>query len=473
MNTKDTMPRDCQMSARHDTYAVINPANEEIITHCPECSPERLDEVVEDASQAFLAWRKDEALRRQLLVRCAEVIRANAASIAKILTAEQGKPYKDALGEVHFSAWWMKNTATLSIPTDVLQDDEEGYIEIRRVPLGVVAGIEPWNFPIAVATWTIAPALLVGDTVIVKPSPYTPLSTLRLGELLKDILPHGVLTIISGGNETGEQLTRHPAIRKIAFTGSIPTGKKVAASAAPDLKRMVLELGGNDPAIVMEDVDPVKTAKDLFWGAFSNNGQVCIAIKRLYVHEKVYSSLIQEMAEIARSVKVGNGMDPETQLGPVNNPMQLMRVIELVEDAKRAGGRIVTGGHRFDGPGYFYPPTIVADISNGVRLVDEEQFGPALPVIPFTDLDDVIKRANATHFGLGGSVWTNDLNRGMEVARQIESGTCWVNQHANINPRAPFGGMKWSGIGRQMGRWDIDSYCDLQSINATRKGQRT
>jgi acyl-CoA reductase-like NAD-dependent aldehyde dehydrogenase len=192
----------------------------------------------------------------------------------------------------------------------------------------------------------------------------------------------------------------------------------------------------------MEDVDPVKTAKDLFWGAFSNNGQVCIAIKRLYVHEKVYPSLMQEMAEIARSMKVGNGMDPETQLGPVNNQMQLMRIIELVEDAKRAGGRIVTGGQRLDGPGYFYPPTIVADISNGVRLVDEEQFGPALPVIPFTDLDDVIKRANATHFGLGGSVWTSDLNRGMEVARQIESGTCWVNQHANINPRAPFGGMK-------------------------------
>lgn len=468
MTTHSTSPVGNQERIKSETFAVINPATEETIAHCPECGGEFLDHVLDMAHQAFYSWQRDEALRRQLLVRCAEVIRANSESIAKILTAEQGKPFKDALGEVNYSAWWIENTAPQAIPTEIIQDDDTGFVEIRRIPLGVVAGIEPWNFPILTAMLTISVALLTGNTMVIKPSPFTPLSTIRVGELLQEVLPKGVLTIVSGGSETGEYLVRHPIVRKISFTGSIPTGKKIAVSAGDDLKRMVLELGGNDPAIVLPDVDPEKVSHDLFWGAFSNNGQVCIAIKRLYVHENIYQPLVQELARIAQSVKVGNGMDPETQLGPVNNKNQFLRVIELVEDARQSGGKIITGGQPMNCPGYFYPLTIVTEIYDGTRLVDEEQFGPVLPVIPFTDLDDVVKRANSTHFGLGGSVWTRDLNRGIEIARQIESGTCWINQHGGLDRRVPFGGMKWSGIGRQMDRWDIDAYCELQVINAKR-----
>jgi len=282
------------------------------------------------------------------------------------------------------------------------------------------------------------------------------------------VLPSGVLNVVSGGDALGAWMTSHPAVRKISFTGSVATGKLVAAAAAPDLKRVTLELGGNDPAIVLPDVDVARTAKRLFWGAFENCGQVCSAIKRVYVPESLYESMVAQLADMARGVKVGNGLDEDSQLGPINNRPQFERVQELVEDARQAGARLVTGGQCLGEGGYFYAPTIVADLQDGVRLVDEEQFGPVLPVVPYTELDDAIERANATHFGLSGSVWSSDTARAEEVARRLECGTAWVNQHLNVLPHAPFGGAKWSGIGVENGPWGLLGFTEIQTVNVAK-----
>jgi acyl-CoA reductase-like NAD-dependent aldehyde dehydrogenase len=303
---------------------------------------------------------------------------------------------------------------------------------------------------------------------VLKPSPFTPLSSLRLGEILRDVLPPGVFNVVSGGDELGAWVTSHPAVRKISFTGSIETGKKIALAAAPDLKRMTLELGGNDAAIVLPDVDPKAVADKLFWGAFENSGQICSAIKRLYVHESIYRPLVQELAERAKAVKLGDGLEPDVQLGPVNNQPQFRRVIELVDEARAAGGKVHAGGTPFEGGGYFYPPTLVTDVAEGVRLVDEEQFGPALPVISYRDVDDAIERANATHYGLSGSVWTRDAARGAELAARLECGTAWVNQHLAILPFTPFGGAKWSGIGVENGQWGLLGFTEIQVMNVAK-----
>jgi len=289
-----------------------------------------------------------------------------------------------------------------------------------------------------------------------------------MGELLRDVLPSGVLNIISGGNDLGEAMTVHPTVRKISFTGSVATGKKIAQAAASDLKHVTLELGGNDPAIVLPDVDPTEIAGKLFWGAFYNSGQVCIAIKRLYVHESIYPQMVEALAHQAHQAKMGDGLDPATQLGPMNNKMQFERVISLVEDAKRSGGCMVTGGNPRAGSGYFFEPTIVTDISDGVRLVDEEQFGPVLPIMPFSNIDDALERANATHYGLGGSIWTRDVDKGMDLASKLECGTGCVNQHVPLDWYVPLGGTKWSGIGYEHGQLGLEAYTQLQVVRAVK-----
>ena len=363
---------------------------------------------------------------------------------------------------------WFQYTASLEIAVEVVQDDEARRVEIRRKPLGVVAAITPWNFPLILAVWKIAPALLAGNTVVIKPSPFTPLNTVLLGEILRDVVPPGVVNVVSGGDELGSWMTSHPVPRKISFTGSVATGKKVAGAAAQDLKRVTLELGGNDAAILLPDIDPKAIAAKVFWGAFENNGQICSAIKRVYVHEKQYRPLVAELTALAKTVKVGNGLEEGTQLGPINNEPQFKRVIELVEDAKRQGARIETGGHRLGNEGYFYAPTIVSEIANGTRLVDEEQFGPALPVIAYKDVDEAVERANATNFGLSGSVWSSDPNRAADVAGRLECGTAWVNQHLAVAPNLPFGGAKWSGIGVENGPWGLLGFTEIQVVNVAR-----
>ena len=463
-----TMTIDGNSVAADATFGVINPATGKVFAQAPECSRAQLDAAMESASRAFRPWSRDLPARRKALLACGAAVQARLGELAPILTQEQGKPLAKASEELIGAAVWFQYTASLEIPVEVLQDDANARIEVRRRPYGVVGAITPWNFPVLLAVWKIAPALLAGNTIVLKPSPFTPLSTLKLGEILREALPPGVINIVSGNDALGAWITSHPAVRKISFTGSVATGKKVAAAAAPDLKRVTLELGGNDAAIVLDDANPKQVAEKLFWGAFSNSGQICSAIKRLYVHESIYEPVVDAMAAIAKGVKVGDGMQPDTLLGPLNNKMQYDRVNELIEDARRAGGSLVTGGASAGGEGYFIAPTLVTGLSEGARLVDEEQFGPALPILPYRSIDDAVERANATMYGLSGSVWSANVDRAAEVAGQLECGTAWVNQHLAIVPSAPFGGAKWSGIGVENGPWGLLGFTELQTVNISK-----
>ena len=472
MTTQQTAPHTMTIrgapAATEATFGVINPATGDVWDQAPACTREQLDAAMQAAADAFTDWRRDAPGRRLLLDACADAITQHAEELALLLTREQGKPLARASGEVASAAKWLRYTATLEIPVEVVLDDERVRVEVHRRPHGVVAAITPWNYPVSLAVWKIAPALLAGNTIVLKPSPFTPLATLRLGDILRHVLPAGVLNVVSGGDALGAWMTSHPAVRKISFTGSVATGKRVAAAAATDLKRVTLELGGNDPAIVLPDVDVARTARRLFWGAFENCGQVCSAIKRVYVPEPLYEPMLAHLGEIARGVKVGDGLDEESQLGPINNRPQFERVQELVEDARRSGARLVAGGQRLGDRGYFYAPTIVADLHDGARLVDEEQFGPVLPVVSYTEVGEAVEHANATHFGLSGSVWSGDTARAEAVARQLDCGTAWVNQHLNVVPNAPFGGAKWSGIGVENGPWGLLGFTEIQTINVAK-----
>jgi len=463
------MTIDGQAVPAEQTFGVINPATGEVFAQAPECTREQLDAAMESAHKAQLSWKTDAAARTEALLAAADAVDAAAGELGPLLTAEQGKPVAQAITETKGVALWLRHFAGLDVPREVIQDDERVFAEVVRRPVGVVAAITPWNFPLSMAAWKFAPALRAGNTVVVKPSPYTPLATLRLGEVLRDALPPGVLNIVSGSDQLGGWMTAHPLVRKISFTGSVATGKKVAAAAAPDLKRVTLELGGNDPAIVLDDVDTEKVAAKLFWSAFRNSGQVCIAVKRVYVPERLHDDLVDALAAKARAAKVDDGMAEGTDIGPINNKPQFERVSELVSDALSNGATAVAGGGPLDRPGYFFAPTVLTGVSDGTRIVDEEQFGPALPVIPYRDVDDALARANATMFGLGGSVWSADPDRAAGVAERLETGTAWVNTHAALAPHQPFGGAKWSGIGVENGSWGLLGYTEIQVVHRSKR----
>ncbi len=461
-----TMSIDGEQQHGAETFGVINPATEQEFARAPSCSAEQLETAITSAHRAFASWKRDESARRSALRKGAELLHGKAAEIGVTLSMEQGKPLAQATGEVLGAAAQLKAAADMPLPGEVTRDDAKGRIEICYRPYGVVAAITPWNFPVTIAMSKIAPALVGGNTMVLKPSPFTPLSTLMVGTLLSEVLPRGVLNVISGGNDLGAQLTAHPFVRKISFTGSVPTGKQVAQSAASDLKRVTLELGGNDPAIVLDDADPAQIAPQLFWSAFMNCGQICIAVKRVYAPEAIFEPLVAAIAKLAREVKVGDGMDPQSQLGPINNAMQLERVSGLVDDARQRGATIHAGGERLPRKGYFFAPTVLTGAGDDTRVVAEEQFGPVLPLLPYRSLDDAIERANATHYGLGASVWSKSRERASEVAKQIDAGTVWINQHLALSAQAPFGGAKWSGIGAAGGRWGLDSFMQKHVINA-------
>lgn len=451
-----------------DSFGVINPATEEVFAQAPKCSEEELERAVQAADSAFKPWKRDEKGRRQALKDCAEIVQSRAEDLARLLTMEQGKPLRQARTEIDLAITRIKTFADMRIPHDEIQDDDRAKIEICYRPFGVVAGITPWNFPIQTAVAKIVPPILVGNTVVLKPSPYTPLSTLKLGELMNRVLPAGVLNVISGDDDLGAMLAAHAKVRKISLTGSIPTGKKVAQTAALDLKRVTLELGGNDPAIILDDAEVSSIVARIFWSAFLNCGQVCLAVKRVYVAEKLFSPFVEAISKFAREVKVGDGLEPENKIGPINNLMQFERVSMLVEDAKKNGAKIHSGGARLNRKGYFFMPTIVTEVGDDVAVVAEEQFGPVLPVLSFNDIHDAVERANTTNYGLGGSVWSSNPERAYEVAQKIDAGTVWVNQHTALTPKAPFGGAKWSGIGLSSGRWSLESFLQKHVININR-----
>ncbi|MFF4116454.1 aldehyde dehydrogenase family protein [Streptomyces sp. NPDC001714] len=449
------------------TFGVVNPATGEVWAEAPDCSPGQLDEALGAARDAQPGWAADQAARRTALHAAADLLMARVADIAPVLTAEQGKPLKEAAEEVFGFGYWLKYFADLELPREILQDDASAFVEVVRRPVGVVAAITPWNFPLVLASWKVAPALLAGNTVVLKPSPYTPLATLKAGELLAEVLPPGVLNVVSGGDELGARLTEHEIPRKISFTGSVATGKTIAAAVAPDLKRITLELGGNDPAILLDDIDPESVADRLFTAAFANNGQVCAAVKRVYAPRSLYPRVVEALAERARRANVGDGTQEGVELGPVNNRRQLERVTGLAEQARAGGARLLAGSAP-TGAGFFFPPTIVDGAVDGAPVVDEEQFGPVLPVVPYTDVDDALDRANGTKYGLSGSVWGADPDRAAAVAARLECGTAWVNTHFALGPHQPFGGHKWSGVGTENGLWGHHSFTELQVLHRAR-----
>jgi acyl-CoA reductase-like NAD-dependent aldehyde dehydrogenase len=451
-----------------ETFDVINPSLGEVFAQAPACTRDELDQAMLAAAGAFQEWHANEKQRREILRSASSALTAASDELARLLTAEQGKPLADSTGEIAVASRCLAYFADLELCQEVVQSDSAAFTTIDHRPLGVVAAIAPWNYPIALAMWKMAPALAAGNTLVLKPSPFTPLASLRMGAILNDVLPPGTLNVVSGGDELGSWMTAHPVPRKISFTGSIATGKTVALAAAADLKRLTLELGGNDPAIVLDDVDAETIADKLFWAAFANNGQICKAVKRVYVHERRYSQVVDALVARARAVKIGDGFAPGVQLGPINNERQRTRVHELVADAIRAGGRVAAGGHTLDRAGYFYAPTIVDHVPDGTRLVEEEQFGPALPVLPYSTIEDVVRRANRTHFGLGASIWTSDEERGVVVANQLESGTVWINAHGAIGQNQPFGGHKWSGIGVENGPWGLREFTEMRVVYRNR-----
>ncbi|POM22419.1 Glutarate-semialdehyde dehydrogenase DavD [Actinomadura rubteroloni] len=463
-----TMTIDGRAVAGDAAFGVVNPATGRVAGHAPGASRAQLDAAMEAAARALPGWRADEDARRKALLAVADLLFARAEEIGRIVTLEQGKPLGEAALEVAGAGVWFKYYAELDLPREIIQDDERALVEVVRRPVGVVAAITPWNYPLLLAAWKLAPALLAGNTVVLKPSPYTPLSSLVLGEALRDVLPPGVLNVVTGGDELGAWMTSHPVPRKISFTGSVATGRRVAAAAAPDLKRVTLELGGNDAAILLDDVDPAAVAGRLFGAAFANNGQVCSAVKRVYVPDALYDDVVDALAAQARAARVGDGMTEGVQYGPVNNRPQFERVGELVAEALAGGARAAAGGGPLPGPGYFFAPTILADVPDGARVVDEEQFGPALPVLRYRTVEEAVARANGTLFGLSGSVWGADADRAAGIAGRLECGTAWVNTHLALAPHQPFGGFKWSGLGVENGPHGLHGFTELQVVHRAR-----
>lgn len=451
------------------SFAVINPATDRAIADAPDATPAQLDEAVASARRAAPAWAALPLPERQrYVIRIGETLIAHQDELARLLTREQGKPLAQARQEVARAAYWCTELAALDFPAVTVRESAAEQVRVLQVPLGVVGGIVPWNFPLALAVWKVAPALLTGNTMVLKPSPFTPLTTLKLGEALRDVLPAGVLNVISGTDALGPLMSAHPGIDKISFTGSTQTGRRVMESASVNLKRLTLELGGNDAAIVLPDADVDAIAPAIFWGAFSNSAQFCLAIKRLYVHDDVYDRLADALVRIARDTRMGPGDADGVLLGPVQNRRQFERLKELLDDTKRAGHRILVGGDVPDGDGYFFPVTLVDNPPDTARVVREEPFGPILPLLRYRDLDDAIARANDSEYGLGGSVWGSDADAAQQVALRLDTGTVWVNQIHTIAPDKPMAGHKQSGIGVENGIDGLLAYTTPRTVSIRR-----
>jgi acyl-CoA reductase-like NAD-dependent aldehyde dehydrogenase len=433
------------------TIDVRNPATGEIFAAAPDADAADLDAAVAAATRAFPAWRDTPiAERKAALAKAADAIEAHADELASLFVKEQGRPLPGAKMEILGAAMWMKATTMLDIPVDVTEDSDTRRIEVHHVPLGVVCGIVPWNFPVLLASWKIGPALMAGNTLVLKPSPFTPLCTLRIGELIRDAFPPGVVNIISGGDALGPLMTAHPGFAKISFTGSTATGRRVMESAAKDLKRITLELGGNDAAIVLPDVDVDAVAAQLFEGAFHNTAQVCVATKRLYIHADIYDRLRDRLHQLAKELPVGDGAEQGNRYGPIQNEPQYRRVLALLEDARANGLTLLEGGAVPD-QGYFVPLTLVDNPPEDSRVVVEEAFGPVLPLLKFTDIDDVVARANDTEYGLAGAVWSGDVEAATAIAHRLDTGTVWINQNLQSTPFTPLAGAKQSGFGQENG----------------------
>jgi acyl-CoA reductase-like NAD-dependent aldehyde dehydrogenase len=448
---------------------IKDPATGEVIGRHTYGTPADVTAAVDKAAKAQPGWANltDEE-RSGYLNRVADNIEAHAEELAYAIVREQGKTISGigARYEIQGCVGWLRATAATPLPKEVLVDDGATYAEMHYRPIGVVGAITPWNWPLIIATWQLAPSLRMGNTVVQKPSEYTTLCALAFVEVWNEVLPEGVLVPVTGAGDVGDALVRDKRIGKVMFTGSVKTGMKVVQASAGNLSRLTLELGGNDAGVVLPDADPSKIAEGLFWGAFINNGQTCAALKRLYVPDAIYDQVIDSLAEFTATMPTGPGLDERNALGPLQNQMQWNVVNRLVEDAKQRGARVVMGGDPDPSqPGFFYPKTLIADIDNGAPLVQEEQFGPALPIIRYTDLEQAIEWANGVDVGLGASVWSADRDQAKAIAERLEAGTVWINGHGGIHPMIPFGGAKHSGYGLEFGVEGLKSVSVPQVIS--------
>jgi len=465
INTNFRMLIDGRLVGGIETFGVVNPATEDEFAQAPNCSLEQMESALGAARRAFPDWRGVPAEERAArLIRIAERIMEHRDTLATLLTREQGKPLADAKAEIGRSADWLIRTSQLRVPDKSGTSEGGRAFDIHHVPVGVVAAISPWNFPVTLSIWKLAPALLAGNVIVIKPSPFTPLTMLKIGEIIADVVPFGVVNILSGDDRLGPWLTAHPQVDKIAFTGSTKTGKAVMRSAAGTLKRITLELGGNDPAIVMPDADIDAVAEKLFWSAFRNAGQVCVASKRIYVHDSMYDNLRDAMLRIAALYPPGNGEHGVSRIGPLQNRVQYDRVRELIADAKANGYVVLSAPGQLPEKGYFIAPTFIDNPPDTARVVVEEQFGPVVPLMCYRTMDEVVRRANDSDAGLGASVWGQDVESAAQLAARLDAGSVWINSGSTLDPFVPFAGHKQSGLGVENGLDGLLEYCNVQVI---------
>lgn len=456
-----------------ETFSVLDPATEKEIIKVSEAHEKDIDIAVESARNAFDygEWTKMEAAERsRLIYKFADLMEEHREELAQLEAINNGKPYQIALeddvdGTVqhfrYYAGWATK------IHGKTVQVSPEYVNYIVHEPVGVVGQIIPWNFPLAMAGWKLGSALAVGCTVVIKPASETPLSLLYVAKLFKEAgFPDGVVNVVSGsGSIAGNALITHPNVDKVAFTGSTATGKHIAKSAADQIKSVTLELGGKSPAIVLEDADIEEAIQGTFDGTMYNHGQNCSATTRIFVHRNIYDQFVERLADKAKQVKVGPGMDPETEMGPVVSAKQHNTVLEYIEKGKEEGASLVAGGGKAGEKGYFIQPTVFADVEDDMTIAREEIFGPVMSIFVFDEIEEVIKRANDSQYGLAASVWTRDIKHGHYISSKLQSGTVWINDFGLEWETMPFGGYKQSGVGREMGgEYGLANYTEVKSV---------
>ncbi|WP_095151339.1 aldehyde dehydrogenase family protein [Pseudomonas sp. Irchel s3b5] len=464
--------------AEGDRIAVVNPATGKTLCETLDAPLEIVERAVQSSHKAFKSgvWSSlRPADRERILLNFTRLVEEHAEELAQLETLSQGKSINmaralDLNATVEFmrymSGWATKiegQTFDVSIP---LPPGAKFTAFTKREPVGVVVGIVPWNFPLLIAAWKLMPALATGCTVIIKPAMETPLTAMRLAELaLEAGIPTGVFNVVTGGGASvGGVLTAHPLVSKVSFTGSTAVGKSVGVACMANMTRFSLELGGKNPMIVLADADIEKAVQGAILGGLLNNGQVCAAASRFYVHRSIHDQFVEALAAAVSSMPIGDGMNCEAAINPLVSRKQQQSVLKHIELARQEGARVVTGGELLEGDGFFVQPTILADIDHSMAVAREEVFGPVLGVMPFDDEDAVIALANDNRYGLAASLWTNDLGKAMNLVPRIEAGTVWVNAHVLLDPAMPFGGVKQSGMGREFGRAVIEAYTELKSV---------